>query len=116
MPDYYAVIKRIGVKVPEKLVFTAVGTMEAIDEMIRGAGVSSTADFEEFEILRVEENGNAYIPVSAKLPRRERGALRSTPLITSIDDDDIPVYKVVPAPTASVMVESEYLPYFLEEA
>lgn len=103
MAHYYAVIRLVGASTPNKIDIIADGTMKAIDEMVRGAGVATTSEIEEWEIMEILEDGAAYRPVSSKGPKRPR---KTTEMIVAPPHTPSVVEAV-----AALYDEIAYVPY-----
>lgn len=103
MPDYFAVFKQTGCAVPSTLSYQATGVAEAINHMIKQARVSSTQDFDEYEIMEVVDF-HKYKPV----------ALKEGPKGPKISKKETPVTKVEAAPVQKELLptaERDYIPY-----
>lgn len=118
MAEYLAIVRLLGAKTPNKLFFKAADSYgDALAGMVKEAGVSATSAFEEFEILKVTENGNAYTPVAARLQKRERGNVATLVRPSKKEEPRDAGPNTVPDRCCSVTVPEEetYISYTVAE-
>lgn len=101
MAKYFAVIKLSSKNLPQKMTFNAEGVSEAIKEMTKLAGVSSTINIAEFDLMEVLGN-DTYRPAAIKNPREVKMRARVYP------DVEVLISPVVPTG------ETTYAPYSTE--
>lgn len=119
---YYAVIRKEGEDRSASLTFEANNVTDALNEMARKVGVTSTHNLDSYELYEIVENGDGYKPVAEKWSKekRERMIARAGKVIKTDElNTGVPAEvkttlpAVIPAKPV-VMSEPEYESYEVE--